>query len=348
MNRKSQLKTKSKRKIKNKKKTFKNKNKKIKRGGNQYENYKIKIREVAEICIENIHLIYSLPHLDIIDKELNKINIFLEDLIGEIQNNQSISNNDQLYIYIKSTYEKYNLKLYHFNDNKTISTSSLLFINVLENEITLMKQMINLVNKINTLPVSTEYDIIKNRYINVCNEFTSQIPCLEQFVTTIYPRVIKPLEELLQKFNNAENENNVLPNNVKEKMNLNDFHNDGDFNKYYNPTYELHQYILLSLISFRKSLCNGNNNCNNNDNNISSIKSYNENNYKQYLEYIHFFDNEKYKTNGIDWNELKKIYKSYLLDLPNESDFENENMCCLNELKDRQQQIIGGRKLKRK
>lgn len=337
--------------IKNKKNIKNKKTKTIKRkkGGSQYENYKLKISEICEICIENIHLIYSIPHLNIIDNELNKINNFLEEILDEIQSNLSISTNEELFIYIKSIYEKYNLKLYHFNDNKKYSTSSLLFINILDDEITLMKQMIDLVNKINDIHIttSTEFETIEKRYKNICSEFTSKVPCLEQFVTSIYPKVIKPLEELVQKYNDKDIINeNINFNNVKEKMNINDFHYDGDYNIYFNPTYELHQYILLSLISFRKSLCNNNNDCKNN--NILITNAYNENNYKQYLEFIHFFNNENYKTKGIDWNELKNIFNSYMLDLPDPSDFKNEKMCCLNELKDRQQQIVGGRKRQRK
>ena len=329
------------------KQKFKKTKKNFKKGGNTNENYKLKIIETGKNIIENVHLIFSIHHPDTIDKELNKINNFLEEIIDFLYNSGSSSNNEQLYEYIKSTYEKYNLKLYHFNDKKKYPTSSLLFMNILEEEIILIKQMIDLYNKTSTLLPSKELDTINNRYKNICDEFIYQLPCLEQFVTTIYPRVIKPLEDLLQNENNknVNNKNeNTIQNNVKEKMNINDFKFDGDFLKYYNPIYELHQNILLSLISFRKSICNNENDCVNN--NLSLTKAYNENNYKEYLDYIHFFNNEKFKTVGIDWKQLKKIFESYLLELPNENDFINEKMCCLNELKDIQQQIIGGRKNK--
>lgn len=320
--------TKKKRNTKNKKTT--------KKGGWSIENYKLKISEIGKTCIENIKLIHNIPHLNILNNELDKINLFLEELLEEIKS-MSISTNEELYSYIKSIYEKHDLKLFHFNDNTKYSTSSLLFINILENEISLMKKMIDSVNQID-IPESPEIKTIKERYENVCNEFASKLPCLEQFVTTIYPRVIKPIEAVLEKNNKIVN--NV--NNVNEIMNINDFHYDGDFNKNYNPTYELPNYILLSLLSFRKSLCNNNNDCENN--NVLITKSYNENNYKQYLEFIHFFNNEKYKTIGIDWNELKNIFNSYQVDIPNTSDFINEKMCCLHELSDRQQQIVGGKK----
>jgi hypothetical protein len=352
MNKKSKKKSNTKRK-RNTKKITKitkkhQKTKKMTKGGqpSEIENYKLKISEIGKQCIENIQLIHGIPHLDILNNELDKINKFLEELLKEINSNLSISTNEELYSYIKSIYEKYGLKLYHFNDNTKYSTSSLLFINILENEISLMKKMIDLVNEINYIPESHEIKTIKERYENVCNEFASKLPCLEQFVTTIYPRVIKPLEAVVEKYNNNDKYINKNVNNVNEIMNINDFHYDGDFNKHYNPTYELPNYILLSLLSFRKSLCNNNNDCENN--NVLITKSYNENNYKQYLEFIHFFNNEKYKTIGIDWNELKKIFNSYQLDLPNTSEFLNEKMCCLHELNDRQQQIIGGKKRQRK
>jgi hypothetical protein len=217
----------------------------------------------------------------------------------------------------------------------------------MEEEIVLMRQMIELINKSSCLSssYSKEIDTIKNRYKNICDEFISQVPCLEQFVTTIFPRVIKPLEELLENCNvennNVNNLENKRKNIIKTKMNINDFYNDGDFFNYYNPIYELHQYILLSLLSFRKSLCNNVNNCIQNDNQV--INAYNENNYKNYLNYIHFFNNAKFKTTGINWDELKKIFESYLIDLPSPDDLKNEKVCCLSELKDKQQQIIGGK-----
>jgi hypothetical protein len=324
----------------------------LKKGGTFNENDKIKIINIAENSIENLHIIYSLTHPTKIDNELNKLNNFLKEIIDLLHNNSNtFISNEQLYDFIRSNYEKYNLKLYHFNDKKKYSTSSLLFMNVLEEEIILMKQMIDLMNKTSCLSPSdsNELDTIKNRFNNISDEFSSKVPCLEQFVTTIYPRVIKPLEDLLQKCDNSNLNNNMeninkSKNNVKEKMSLDDFHYDGDISNYYNPIYELHQNVLLSLISFRKSLCNNNNDCNQNNEQIT--KAYNENNYKEYLDYIHFFNNEKFKTIGINWEQLKKIFESYLLELPEPTDFINENMCCLNELKDMQQQIIGGKNKK--
>jgi hypothetical protein len=336
----------------NKKQNNKKTKRNCKKGGTLNNNYKLQIIELGKNTIENLHIIYSLPHLNIIDKELNKINNFIEELIDFLYSSNSTVNNEQIYEYIKSTYEKYNLKLYHFNDKKKYSTSSLLFMNILNEEILLMKEMINLNNNASMFLPSKELDTIKNRYNNICDEFITQVPCLEQFVTTIYPRIIKPLEDFLTNIKNTNtntniNENEIfIKNNVKEKMNGNDFKFDGDFLKYSNPIFELHQNILLSLISFRKSICNHNNNCINNNNSIT--EAYNENNYKEYLEYIHFFNNEKYKTIGIDWNKLKQIFDSYQIDLPNPNDFINEKMCCLNELKDSQQQIIGGRKKSKK
>ena len=333
--------TKRKRNTKRKTNT-KNKKMTIKGGQpSEIENYKFKISEIGKQCIENIQFIHGIPHLVILNNELDKIKFFLEQLLKEIH---SKSTNEELYSYIKSIYEKDDLKLYHFNNYTKHSTSSLLFINILENEISLMKKMIDLINQIN-IPESPEIKNIKERYENVSNEFASKLPCLEQFVTTIYPRVIKPLEAVVEKYNDKYI-NNENVNNVNEIMNINDFHYDGDFYKHYNPTYDLPNYILLSLLSFRKSLCNNNNDCEKNNELIT--KSYNENNYKQYLEFIRFFNNEKYKTIGIDWNELKNIFNSYQLDLPNTSDFLNEKMCCLHELNDRQQQIVGGKKLQRK
>ena len=337
MNKKSKKNnTKRKRNTKKKRNT---KNKKMMKGGqvNEIENYKLRISEIGKQCIENIQLIQGIPHLPIINGELDKIKNFLEEMLLKEIYSMSISTNEELYSYIESIYQRKELKLYHFNYYTKYSTSSLLFINILENEISLMKKMIDLVNHSNYISESPEIKTIKERYENVCNEFASQLPCLEQFVTTVYPRVIKPLEEVVEKYNNKIVNNNV--NNVKEIMNINDFHYDGDFNEHSDPTYDLPNYILLSLLSFRKSLCN------NDKNNTELItESYNENNYKQYLEFIHFFNNENYKTIGIDWNELKKIFHSYQLDLPNTKDFLNENMCCLDELNDRQQQIVGGKK----
>lgn len=343
---------------KTRKNTYKtNRNKRYKsnkKGGSIEKNYNIKIIELCKSIIENLHIIYSLPHLLIIDPELNKLNKFLEELLDYMDNDNNNTNtiltinNTQLYEYINIIYEKYKLKLYHFNDKKKYSTSSLLFMNILEEEILLIRDMIILYNKLKNTTIMSlkDMEIITNRYNNICNEFISQVPCLEQFVTTIYPRVIKPIEDLLEKENKQDIQTNinVIKNNVKEKMNKKDFKYDGDFEKYYNPIYELHQNILLSLISFRKSLCNHENDCE--KNNIQTIRAYNEDNYKEYLEFIQFFNNEKFKTLGIDWNQLKNIFNSYLLDLPNPSDYINDHMCCLHELKDSQQQIIGGRKRK--
>jgi len=337
----------------NKKRYKKIKNKTFKKGGDEKFNKEvIKIKKICQDMIETINIIYSVKHLFIIDPELNKINDFLEEIIDI--DNKKLDTNDKLYTRIIDLYNKYNLKLYHFNDNKKYKTSSLLFINVLNEEITLMKQMIFLANKINlnskevkitdkSVVNLKELETIKTRYINICNEFIEKNPCLEQFVTTIYPRVIKPLEEIIEKESNIDIiDKSLRNNNIKNKMSKTDFNNDGDFKKYHNPSYKLYQNILLTLLSFQKSLCGDIDNCKNNNSKI--IQSYNANNYKKYLEYIEFFHNDKYKTKEIDWNKLKNIFeKEYMLELPNPEYFTGEKICCIDEIKDRQQQIIGGK-----
>ena len=57
-----------------------------KKGGqpSEIENYKLRISEIVKQCIENIKLIHGIPHLDILNDELDKINKFLEELLKEI------------------------------------------------------------------------------------------------------------------------------------------------------------------------------------------------------------------------------------------------------------------------
>lgn len=189
-------------------------------------------------------------------------------------------------------------------------------------------------------------DILRNDthiYNTTITEFSKKVPCYEEYVRKLqgYVMIIE------RKINNSASfsEKNTL----SENMKITDFKYDGGFKDNYNPILNLDQTILLTLISFNISICNLNDICGS-KNNISELvkSSYNENNYKTFLDYIQFFNNDNYKTNGIDWKFIQNYFITNDIDLPSQENLNADKICCMSYLKERQKYVFIGGKQKTK
>jgi hypothetical protein len=186
-------------------------------------------------------------------------------------------------------------------------------------------------------------DILKddiNIYNMSLNEFARKVPCYEEYLRKLqgYTMIIE------KKLNNLQKSS--AKNNISENMEITDFKYDGGFEKAYNSLLNLDQTILLTILSFNITICNSTNVCGSkNDNSDIIISAYNENNYQIFLQYINFFDNDAYKTKGIDWSFIKNYFIRNNIDLPSPNSLDIENLCCIENLERRQEFVgIGGTK----
>jgi hypothetical protein len=256
---------------------------------------------------------------EIIQNELMKYYNLLNndlELLSNKDTEEYITFNDFIQIVQRS-----NIKSIHFNEYKSYP-KPILFVmkNIFLLSFTLLLRLIHLLNANPAL-------MTKNRtmYSQLLNNFVSKVPCYEEYTRTlqgyltIVNKQMEPIEET-----NANN------NNISEHMSISDFHNDGGFAHYFNPIFQLHQTILLSLLSFQQSVCNSSS---------KACVGYNTANYKTFLEYIHFFKNPTYKTTTMDWNELVEYFTHNQIELPDSSNIDPSSKDALRE---RQENILIG------
>jgi len=232
-----------------------------------------------------------------------------------------------------------NIKSIHFiNYQKYKNPTEFVLKNIIFEGLTLLCNIIKYFNKYSNI---LKNDI--NMYNLSLNEFSKKVPCYEEYVRKLqgYTMIIEKKLENLPK--------STAKNTLSENMAIDDFKFDGGFEKAYNSLLNLDQTILLTIISFNISICNSTNICGSkNENSDVIISAYNENNYQTFLQYINFFDNDVYKTKGIDWNFIKNYFIKNNIDLPSQNTLDIENLCCIEDLNKRQEYvgIIGGTNIK--
>jgi hypothetical protein len=120
--------------------------------------------------------------------------------------------------------------------------------------------------------------IVDEKYALLCEQFGKNLPCMEGF--------INDLENTLNYIKTEPTKPVDIE--IKTILSIDDFKNDGGFNKRITPNMKDWEIVGLSLSCFRLSLCGTYNNCELDNENVRN--AYNTPNYNTYLDYIHFYE----------------------------------------------------------